>query len=77
MEMFTPNLSRWTTEELIGEVMRRTASDASALEVLQATVLRARLSEGDRRSDLGMQSELVPARGRAGVAGTLEMGLEE
>ncbi len=61
MEMFTPNLSRCTTEQLLGEVMRRTASDAPALHALQAVVIRARLAEGDRRSDSGTQPELVPA----------------
>jgi len=76
MEMFTLNMSRWTTEELLGEVMRRTASDAPALYALQTVVLRARLAEGDRRSDFGTQSELVPAGERAGVAGTMELGLE-
>ena len=77
MEMFTPNLSRWTTDELLGEIMRRTASDASALEALQTVVLRARLAEGDRRLHFGTQSELVPKPERAGVAGTMELGLED
>jgi hypothetical protein len=77
LEMFTPNMSRWTTDELLVEVMRRTASDAPALYALQTVVLRARLAEGDRRSDFGTQSELVPARERAGVAGTMELGLDE
>ena len=40
MEMFTLNMSRWTTEELLGEVMRRTASDAPALYALQTVVRR-------------------------------------
>ena len=59
MVMFTPNLSRWTTAELFGEVMRRTASDAPALHALQTVVIRARLAEGDRQEDVGMQSELI------------------
>ena len=77
MEMFKPNLSRWTTEDLVGEVMRRTAPNASALQALQTVVIRARLAEGDRRSDAGIQPELVPVRERAGVAGTIELGLGE
>ncbi len=77
MEMFTPNMSRWTTDELLREVIRRTASDAPALYALQTVVLRARLAEGDRRLDFGTQCEFVPAREQAGVAGTMELGLEE
>ncbi len=76
MEMYTPNLSRWTTEVLLTEVMRRTASDAPALQALQTVVIRARLGEVDRRSDSGKQSELVAVRERDGVAGTMELGLE-
>jgi hypothetical protein len=75
MEMFKPNLSRWTTEDILGEVMRRTAPDASALQALQTVVIRARLAEGDRRSDSGTRSEVVPVRERDGVAGTMELGL--
>lgn len=74
MAMFTSNLGRWTTAELVGEVMRRTASDAPGLHALQTVVIRARLAEGDRRADSGTQSELVPVRERAGVAGMRELG---
>ncbi len=76
MEPLTHSLSRWTTEDLLGEVMRRTALDGPALEALQAVVIRARLAEGDRRSQFGTQSELIPEQERAGVAGTMELGLE-
>jgi len=75
MEPLTHNLHRWTTEELLGEVMRRTALDAPALHALQTVVIRARLAEGDRRSDFGTQSALVPEPERAAVAGTMELGL--
>ena len=77
MEMFTPNLSRWTTDELLSEVLRRTASDAPALEALQTLVIRARLAEGDHWSEIRMQSERVTAPERAGVAGTMELALED
>jgi len=60
MVMFASSLSRWTTAELVGEVMRRTASDAPALDALQTVVIRARLAEGDRQEDAGMQSEVIP-----------------
>jgi hypothetical protein len=72
--MFTSNLGRWTTAELVGEVMRRTASDAPGLHALQTVVIRARLADGDRRADCGTQSELVPVREHAGVAGMRELG---
>ena len=74
MAMFMSNLSRWTTAELVGEVMRRSASDAPGLHALQTVVIRARLAEGDRRADSGTQSELVPVREHPGVAGTRELG---
>ena len=76
MDPWTHNLSKWTTEQLLGEVMRRTASDGAALQALQTAVLRARLAEGDRQSETGTQSELVSAPELAGVAGTMELGLE-
>jgi hypothetical protein len=77
MEMYTPNLSRWTTEELVGEVMRRSAADAGALKALQTVVIRARLAEGDQRFAGGTQPELAATLGFAGVGGTIEMGLED
>ena len=77
MDLWTHNLSRCTTQELLGEVMRRTASDGPALEALQTVVIRARLAEGDSRSAFGTQSELVAELERAGVAGTMELGLED
>lgn len=75
MEMYTPNLSRWTTKELVSEVIRRSGADARALEALQTVVIRARLAEGDRRFGGGTQPELAATLGLAGVGGTTEMGL--
>jgi hypothetical protein len=77
MDMLTHNFSRWTTQELLGEVMRRTAADGPALEALQTVVIRARLAEGDRRAQFGTQVELAPASERAEVAGTMELGLAQ
>jgi hypothetical protein len=75
MELFTPNLSRWTTEELVGEVIRRSAADGGALHALQTVVIRARLAEGDRRFGGGTQPELSASSVFAAVGGTTEMGL--
>jgi hypothetical protein len=77
MELFTPNLSRWTTDQLVGEVMRRTAKDTGALQALQAVVIRARLAEGDRRSVGGIQPALSATSNLAGVGGTTEIGLAD
>jgi hypothetical protein len=76
MQTLTQNMTRWTTQELLDEVMRRTASDAPALHLLETIVIRARLAESDRRfTDLGTQAEFVPDPEQAGVRGTMEMGL--
>jgi hypothetical protein len=77
MQTMTQNLNRWTTEELLDEVVRRTATDAPGLELLQTIVIRARLAESDRRLGGGRQSELGPVRQAVGVRGTLEMGLAD
>jgi len=76
MQTLTQNMTRLTTQELLDEVMRRTASDAPALHLLETIVIRARLAESDRRfADLGTQAEFGPDPEQAGVRGTMEMGL--
>jgi hypothetical protein len=77
MQTLTYSLSRWTTEELLNEVVRRTATDATELQLLDTIVLRARLAESDRRFGDGVQSELTPALEQGGVAGTMEMVLAD
>ena len=77
MQLFTPNLSRWTTEELMGEVMRRSAGDGGALQALQTVVIRARLAEGDRHSAGGTQPELSATSEFSAVGGTTEMGIAD
>ena len=42
MQTLTQNMTRLTTQELLDEVMRRTASDAPALHLLETIVIRAR-----------------------------------
>ena len=75
MQTLTQNMTRLTTQELLDEVMRRTASDAPALHLLETIVIRARLAESDRRfADLGTQAEFGPNPEQAGVRGTMEMG---
>ena len=40
--------STWTTDELMAEVLKRSAGDRRALDALSATILRALLAECDR-----------------------------
>jgi hypothetical protein len=76
MQTLTQNMTSWTTQELLDEVMRRTASDGPALHLLETVIIRARLAESDRRfADFGTQAELQSAPARAAVRGTMEMGL--
>jgi len=77
MEPFTQNLNRWSSSELLDEVIRRSASDGPALHLLQTTVIRARLAEGDRRFGGGTQPVLAAARELVGVGGTTEMSFAD
>lgn len=49
--MDTPraNLDKWTTEELLGEVLSRSAGDRAALDRVQLTTLHAILNDCDRK----------------------------
>jgi hypothetical protein len=49
MEPLTQSLNRWSTKELVEEVIRRSASDGATLQLLETTVIRARLAEVDQR----------------------------
>ncbi len=76
MQTLTYNMERWTTEELIGEVVLRTATDASALRMVEGVIIQARLDAGDRlRAEEA--SPLVPGAIAPPVRGTTEMGLAE
>ena len=44
------DLDGWRTDELLVEVLKRGAADRPALQLLQVTIIRALLAEGDRRS---------------------------
>lgn len=54
----TTPLDRWATDELVAEVMKRSAGDRPALDHLQSTILRALLDDCDRQADtaVGAQS---------------------
>jgi len=78
MQTLTKNLNTWTTTDLLEEVVRRSASDGPALHLLETVIIRARLAESDRRfADFGTQDQLAPLLARAGVRGTMEMGLAD
>ena len=77
MQTLTYNLSRWTTEDLLDEIVRRTASDGPGLQILETVLIRARLAESDRRFGDGTQAELEPPPKPVGVRGTMEMGLAD
>ena len=47
-ETFGHNVATWTTDELLTEVLRRSAGDTPALRVLGQTIIRAQLAETDR-----------------------------
>src|SRR6266540_457443 len=78
METLTYTLSRWTTDELVGEVVRRSAADGPALRSVESVIIRARLAESDRKfRECANPQEASPAIERVGVRGTLAMGLAD
>lgn len=77
MQTLTYNLSRWTTEDLLDEVVRRTASDGPGLQILETVLIRARLAESDRRFGDGTQAQLGSPTKPVGVLGTMEMGFAD
>jgi len=78
METLTYTLNRWTTKELVGEVVRRTATDGPGLQLVEGMIIRARLAESDRKfGQFELPAELGPAIEQPGVRGTMEMGLAD
>jgi hypothetical protein len=63
--MKTPvkDLDIWTTDELLTEVLCRSAGDRPALDRIQVTTMRAMLSDCDQKANAGTQ----PATGRDGL----------
>lgn len=49
MEALANDLSGWTTEDLVSEVLKRSAEDRPALRLLQGNILRALLADSDRK----------------------------
>jgi len=50
----TNHLEGWTTDELLVEVLKRSAGSRRALDFVQATTLRALLQECDRKVEAGL-----------------------
>jgi hypothetical protein len=49
------NLDDWTTDELLAEVLDRSAGDRPALDRIQAKTMRALLNDRDQKADAGSQ----------------------
>ncbi len=49
MDTTIADLGTWTTEELLGEVLRRSAGDRHALDRVQVTAMLAILDDCDQR----------------------------
>ena len=54
---FTNHLESWSTDELLAEVLNRSAGSRRELDILQTTILRALLNECDRNVDAGMDAQ--------------------
>lgn len=51
MKALMDNLDAWTTDELLEEVLRRSAGDRPTLDLIQATIMRALLNDCDQKAD--------------------------
>jgi hypothetical protein len=51
MKPATNHLDTWTTDELLKEVLHRSAGDRPALDRIQRTTMRAVLSDCDQKAD--------------------------
>jgi hypothetical protein len=57
------DLDIWTSDELLTEVLDRSAGDRPALDRIHVTTMRALLNDCDQKADAGTQ----PAIGHAGL----------
>ena len=57
MDIPAADLDRWTTDELLAEVLSRSAGDRSALDRIQVSTMRALLDDCDQKS--GTQGRAV------------------
>ena len=68
------NMGRWTTKNLLAEVLIRSEGDAPGLRALGAMVIRAQLAESDRQAaELGDSTGVGSKAVGAGVMGTTEI----
>jgi len=68
------NMGRWTTKNLLAEVLIRSEGDAPGLRALGAMVIRAQLAESDRQAAERDNSAGVGSTTEgAGVMGTTEI----
>jgi len=78
METLTYNMRKWSTDELIGEIVRRSATDGPALAAVEGVIIRARLAESEGRfAQSAFPADLMSTIERAGVQGTIEMGVAD
>ncbi len=56
MKTLMKNLDTWTSDELLTEVLYRSAGDRPALDRIQVTTMRALLKDCDEKADAGTQS---------------------
>jgi hypothetical protein len=49
MDTRAADLDRWTTDELLAEVLSRSAGDRSALDRIQVSTMRALLDDCDQK----------------------------
>ncbi len=60
MDTTTVDLDRWTTDELLAEVLTRSAGDRSALDLIQVTTMRAILDDCDEKGTQSDRWHAVP-----------------
>ena len=63
MKTLMKDLDTWTTDELLAEVLDRSAGDRPALDRIKVTTMRALLDDCDQKADAGTQ----PATGHVGL----------
>ena len=78
MQTLTHTLRSWRTEDLVNEVVRRTATDGPALAAVEGVIIRARLAESEGRfAQTAFPEALMSTIEGAGVRGTVEMVLAD
>lgn len=57
MTATTKDLNTWTTDELLTEVLHRSAGDRPALDRIHVATMRAQLNDSDQKADAGTQPD--------------------